>query len=264
MNGINYYHESMGYLPKTYKSVVEDILLIKEKFDSIKLYHNPFKVPQIIDIAQIAKIAKENGLYVVWAENNDTDTLTEENWGDYCDLVKQDGVIAKKLGVDEFLVGNEISIHNDNSVGFNDVNLPLKIKSLVEECQFTQGMIISCQEGWWKKESWETARLENLPKIHFTLYETEEDFETNAKDILNKFGKSAEIGEWSTQSTFLESATDEIDWAKKILDRRIILQKLGLNNYYFCFRDTGVDNNDKGFGLWKNTIKQPHLIWTLL
>lgn len=264
MRGINYYHESMGYIPRTYQQVYDDLVKISSKFDKIKVYHNPYKSDDIQHIAQIVTIAKKLGLYLVWNENNDTETLTEASWGDYVDKVKIDCVVANKLRVDEFLVGNEISLHNDNSTAFDDTNLPIKIKNLVQECSPLFHGLLSYEEGWWKKDAWHNSKLSILPKIYFTLYESEVDFEAHAIDIKQKFGNRAEIGEFSTQGTFEESGQSEIGWANQVMNRFILLESLGFSFYYFCFRDTGTNNNDKGFGLWKNTIEQPHLTWNYL
>ncbi len=262
MKTINYYHESMGYIKRNNNEIESDLLLIKSKFDGIRVYHNPYNPDTLADIVNIIVKAKEIGLYVIWVENNDTVQLTEAEWGNYCDKVKLDIPFAKD--VDEFIVGNEISIHNDSSSGYDDINLPIKIKNLVKECKQYYGGIIGYQDGWWKSGAFHNAKLENIEKIYFTLYESLSDFENELMNIWNKFGKRAGIGEWSTQGTFEQSANDERDWSEQIKTKYTILDILGIDHSYFCFRDTGVDNNDKGFGLWKNQIDQPHLIWNFL
>ena len=261
MNGINYYHESMGFLPKTLNEIEKDLDIIKEKFQVIKVFHNPFQIDRLPHIALIAQIAKQKGLYVIWVENNDNIQFTEANWVEYVDLVKNDCKLAAELGADEFLVGNEISIHNDNSSGYNDTNLPLKVKNLIEECSVLTKAILSYQEGWWKKDAWNNAGTGQLEKIYFTLYENEVDFEKYARELKQKFGSQLVIGEWSTQGTFLTSADDELDWKNKLQKRKEILDNLQIPHHYFCFRDTGVESNNKGFGLWKFDKLEPHLAW---
>lgn len=263
MKAINYYHESMGYIQRSMDEVLDDLSLIKSKFDAIHLYHNPYIPDNMPQIVFTAKKAKEAGLYVVWVENNDTTQLTEAEWGNYSSLVKQDVVWARKAGADEFLVGNEISIHNDSSSGFDDTNLPIKVKTLVNDCKQYFDGVVSYQEGWWKKDSWYNDQLENVEKIYFTLYENFSDFNSNLDDIWQKFGSRASIGEWSTQSTLDSSATDEADWANKIEQRLNVLKGLGIDHSYFCFRDTGENNNQKGFGLIRSDREFPHLAWNV-
>jgi len=264
IKGINYYHETMGYLPRTIKEVQEDIDLIAQGFNSIKIYHNPFLYDTLPHVSLVAKLAKKAGLHTVWVENNDSIQFTENNWLEYRERVIKDCILASKFNVDEFLVGNEISIHNDNSADYNDTNLPLKIKELVEDCTPLTQALLSYQEGWWKKDAWNNARLGKIKKIHFTLYEDIINFESHAKDIKEKFSSRATIGEWSTQGTMASSSTDELDWVEKLMERKKILNNFNFDNYYFCFRDTGENENNKGFGLIKFDRQEPHLAYLLL
>jgi hypothetical protein len=194
-------------------------------------------------------------------ENNDSQTFDQATWDSYSTLVIADAVVAESLGVDEFLVGNEVSIHNDNSADFDDTNLPAKVKTLCTACVgFTK--VKGYEEGWWKKDAWYSAGLGSVSKLYFTLYESESDFITYAKDIKLKFGTSAAIGEWSTQSDMATSGSgNEQTWADLLITRKNVLRGLDLQNYHFCFRDTGSGNNDQGFGLWKNTVDVAHLAW---
>lgn len=259
MKTINYYHESMGYIKRSMGEVRQDLELIKSKFDGVRIYHNPYVPDTLPNIVEIASQAKELGLYVIWVENNDSIQLTEPEWGAYCDKVKADLRFA--FGADEFLVGNEISIHNDNSSGYDDNNLPVKIKNLIKECKEYLGCTLGYQDGWWKSGAFHNAKLENIEKIYFTLYESVGDFENELMSIWDKFGNRAGIGEWSTQGTLLQSATDERDWLKQLEVRRSMLELLGIDHSYFCFRDTGVDQNQKGFGLIRSDYDFPHLPW---
>lgn len=261
MKGINYYHESMGFLPKTLTEVETDIEIIKNSFQSIKVFHNPYSVDSLQYIALIVKVAKKSGLHVVWVENNDNTQFTSSNWTEYVEFVKNDCILANELEVDEFLVGNEISIHNDNSSGYDDTNLPIKIKNLINDCSKFTNAKLSYQEGWWKKDCWNNAGIGQMYKIYFTLYENDADFEKYARELKQKFRDQVVIGEWSTQNTFLNSASDELDWKNKLQKRKKLLDNLHLIHYYFCFRDTGVDSNNKGFGLWKYDKLEPHLAW---
>lgn len=264
-NGINYYHESMGYISRTDLEIDIDLDRIASKNRSIKVYHNPYNSNALAICKTIVQKAKAKGFYVVWTENNDTIHLTAKNWDDYASKVVADATEAQSVESDEFLVGNEISIHNDESEGFNDTNLPNRIKQLAQDCSNSFTNTISYEDGWWKKDAWYKAGLGNLSKIYFTLYENIADFEKYAKDIWDKFRTKAVIGEWSTQSVMdTVSGTDEDDWKDKLLARQKILDELGLVHFIFCYRDTGVDNNNRGFGLWKYTIDEPHDIWNYI
>src|SRR4051812_24248717 len=100
--GINYYHESMGHTIRTDDQIDQDLSVMYEKFDSIKLYHNPFLPDSIMSCATIAHKAKKKGFRVIWTENDDTVVLNQTNWSDYAIAVLKDSYIARGVGVDEF------------------------------------------------------------------------------------------------------------------------------------------------------------------
>jgi hypothetical protein len=264
IKGINYYHESQGFLYRPYNAVKQDMKLIKSRFNTVKLYHNPFTPNTLEYIATVTEIAKNEGLFVIWNENNDDRTFTETNWLEYIDRVKDDCLVASRLHVDEFLVGNEISIHNDNSAGFNDTNLPIKIKNLVAACRQLVDMPLSVEEGWWKKDAWNAAGLGLMDRIFFTLYENASDFQSIATQLKSTFGDHAVIGEWSTQGTYAQSASNELDWANQLAARKEFLEELQMPNFLFCFRDTGLDDNNKGFGMFRFDAMKPHLAWSFM
>lgn len=264
-NGFNYYHESMGYISRTDAEIDTDLTRMGQKSNKrIKIYFNPYNQANLANCKNICAKAKTAGFYVIWNENNDNTTLTDANWSTYSDLVIADAIEAEDSGADEFLVGNEISIHNNGDSGFSDGTLPIRIKQLVTDCIGFLGTK-SYQEGWWKKDDWNNAGLGSLSKIYFTIYETEADFETYVNDIFDKFGTNAIIGEWSTQLTMAVSAGgDEADWQDQLLTRQKILDEIGLTHFIFCYRDTGVNNNNMGFGLWKFTVDEANDIWNFL
>lgn len=244
--GMNYYHESMGYIARTAAQVNTDLEKISTLTKRIKIYHNPFENNDAV-AEGICKQAKTQGFYVVWVENNDTTTLTAANWSTYSDAVVADALVAHNAGADEFLVGNELSIHNDNSADFNDTNLPAKVKTLATACATNFPRTKGFQEGWWKDSAWETAGLGSLSKLYFTLYENDADFKTNAQNIKNKTNIGTPvIGEFSTSSVMSTVAgTDEELWARQIAYRVKTLQDIGFNEAWpFTFREPSA----RGFG----------------
>lgn len=250
--GINYYHESMGYISRTDAQINADLDKILHLTNRIKVYHNPYTNAGAIDAPtslaickNITTLAKAKGFYVVWNENRDSGQFTAANWSDYSDKAIADALEANGVGADEFLVGNEISIHNDSSDDYNDTNLPIKIKQLVTDCASNFSGIKGYQEGWWKKDAWNTAGLGSLSKIYFTLYEAQNNFKVYAQDIFNKFGNNSVIGEFSTATSFTNEGSNEEKWARQIANRIQILKDIGLNNaFYFDFKD-----GNGGFGI---------------
>lgn len=256
----------MGYIARNDTQIDTDLDRITSKgFNSLKVYHNPLTAETLATCVNIVEKAKAKGLYVVWTENDDSTTLTTANWSTYTAAVVSDASSAAAAGADEFLVGNEISIHNNGDAMFDDGTFEGHVKTLVSDCHGNFSGTKGYEDGWWKKDTWYSSKLEGVKKMYFTLYETEADFQSRAADILAKFDSRCVIGEWSTQSTMASSASgDETTWTGLLVARKTILENINMPNYIFCFRDTGVDNNNMGFGLWKYTVDEPHDVWNYM
>jgi hypothetical protein len=258
--GIDYYHESMGYLKRTPAEIARNLAQIQQVTQNIKVYHNPFMPASLPLIKSIVQQAKVLHMRVVWTENDDTVTLTDTNWKTYADRVILDAAEAASVGVDEFLVGNEISIHNNGDPGFSDIQLPARVKQLAMDCRSNFSGPIGYEEGWYKSVSWQAATPGSLSHIYFTLYEPWYRFKVALDGIVNAFGKRAEIGELSTMSTRHLLNYNEEDWTRELLRRYDYAQQKGLITWLFTFADFATD----GFGLFQPATGQPQAIWAYL
>lgn len=268
---MNYYHESMDYLPRTDEQIDQDLNQILRVTRKIKVYHNPFVHVHTRDdktsanalevVQNIVRRAKAKQMYVVWTENDDFVTLSDALWSDYAQAVLVDASAAHSAGADEFLVGNEISNHNNGDVGYNDLHLPERIKQLVTACGASFPSTKGYEEGWYKSESWRVAKLAPLDKIYFTLYEPWHTFKSALDHIVAYFGKNAELGEVSTMTTQHELHDDEQAWARDLLRRYDYARQKATSIWLFTFRE--LQNNS--FGLFQaNPPFQSHDIWGYL
>ena len=258
--GINYYHESMGYLKRTPAEIVRDLREIRTVTTHVKIYHNPL-VPTSLALAQfIVQQAREIGLSVVWTENDDNVTLTDANWPEYARSVIADAAVAYSAGAVEFLVGNEISNHNNGDPGYNDTNLPTRIKQLANDSSGNFPGPRGYEEGWYKSPSWQAAGLGSLSHLYFTLYEPWYRFKTAFDGIASTFGTRAEIGELSTMTTQNELHYTEEEWTRELLRRYDYATQKGLVAWLFTFDDFAND----GFGLFYADPHTPHAIWDYL
>jgi hypothetical protein len=258
--GINYYHESMGYLKRTDAEITLDLRQIRTVTDNIKVYHNPYiskTLPLVTSIIQQAKLLQ---MHVVWVENDDSTPLTDGNWSSYQRNVISDAAFAYQAGADEFLVGNEISIHANRDPGFSDTNLPLRIKQLAEDCKLSFPGPIGYEEGWYKSLSWQGAGLGPLSRIYFTLYEPWHVFKTESDHIASSFGNTAEIGEMSTMTTRSQLHETDEEWTRDLLRRYDYARQKGLIIWLFTFNEP----DNAGFGLFQSPSDQPHAIWDYL
>jgi hypothetical protein len=259
--GIDYYHESMGYIKRTDAEIVSDLWQIQTVTHRLKVYHNPFGHASLSYVAHMVQIAKAQKMYVVWTENDDSVTLTNANWSEYADNVVADAAVARSSGADEFLVGNELSLHNNGDSGYNDNQLPAHVKQLVIDCQANFPGPKGYEEGWFKSGSWKNASLGPLNKIYFTLYEPWHTFTTEFDQILAYFGQRAEIGELSTMTTKDQLHYSEQDWTRELMRRYDYARQKGLAIWLFSFRET----TNNGFGLFQSTPPTAsHAIWDYL
>lgn len=242
---MNYYHESMGYLVRTEREVRLDLARLAPLTRKLKIYHNPWG-NSIAHARSICRIAKGEGFHVVWNENNDTTTFTEANWPDWCTAVVADAATAQAAGADEFLVGNEMSIHHDGSALFADDAFPGHVQVLAAAAAARFTGPIGVQEGWWKHEVWTAAGLGSMSRLYLTLYEDDAGFARNARNCRQAVGGRCAVGEFSTGGTLAAWAGgDEGRWARQLAERMRTLEQIGCPDfYYFTFRDT-----DNGFGM---------------
>jgi hypothetical protein len=269
--GMDYYHESMDYLWLTNEQVERDLNLISQVTHKIKVYHNPFRqkytrsdktTANALEVVKnIVRKAKAHHMYVVWTENDDSIQLTDALWESYSKAVIADAAEARSVGADEFLVGNEIANHNNSDPGFNDVNLPRRIKHLVTDCGTAFPGPRGYQEGWYKSESWYKAKIAPLHKIYLTLYETWHIYKSALDQIVTSFGDRAELGEVSTMAPKSELHQDEQAWTRDLLRRYDYARQKGIPIWLFTFREPGKDS----LGLFQgNQTLQAHDIWQYL
>ena len=271
--GMNYYHESMGYIARSVAQIDSDLSLIRQVTMRVKIYHNPYNTGTQALCTLICQHAKAQGMYVVWIENMEQQILTDSTtntgatpaqypWSDYTTRVVSDASSATSAGADEFVVGNEISIHNNSDPGYSDSNLPNRIKTLVASCRSSFTGIIGYEEGWWKDQVWATQGISGVDKLYFDLYEAYNNFEVHLAFMVANFPRGmVELGEMSTWQNYNGLNANEDDWTRDLLRRYDQVRQAGMRAYLFCFREPG--NN--GYGLFQDTPPTlSHEIWTFL
>ena len=266
---MNYYHESMGYISRSNAEIDADLNKILTLTNRIKLYHNPL-VGNVSVIQNICTLAKAKGMYVVWEENNDTVTLNDSTWtSTYKPAVLADSILAQSAGADEFLIGNELSVHIDGGAtlmngGSNYVNYVNAMKALATSVKANFNGLVGIQEVWGQDYKWgNNGGRGSIDKIYFTLYETRAQFISSATNLLG-YGSAlnAVLGEFSTQSSMNDVAGTEEDlWADLIADRCEIIDGLNYSEAYpFTFRETGP----RGYGFFDAGSDIPHSAWDSL
>lgn len=270
--GIDYYHESMDYLPVTNEQIDRDLNLISQVTHKIKVYHSPFvhthmredkTTANALDVVEnIVRRAKAHHMYVVWTENDDSIKLTDAAWPDYTRAVIDDAANAHNAGADEFVVGNELSNHNNGDPGYNPVQFPERIKQLVSDCASNFPGPRSYEDVWYTSKYWHSSGLGPLHKIYFTLYEPWHVFENALNQIVAYFGKNAEIGEISTMTTKSALKDDEQAWTRDLMQRYDYARQKGASIWLFTFCEPQNDS----FGLFQTvgSTLQPHDIWDYL
>lgn len=282
--GMNYYHESMGYMTRNNEQIMEDLSRIKSITDKIKIYKHPYAD---IDISlNIAKLAKEAGLYTIFSENFDGNTLlpplwnkpipailTEGEWDVYVTKVLEDFEIVKNI-VDEFWVSNELDIHTDKSIQMSGALLVEKQKNLIMDvnARNSSEIPIGIQIGHWTV-SYNLSLLDRYKDINplaFTLYCgcSNINYETGVREDMNSFLNKIDrvvsarpdliLGEWG----FWNYTYDLETKGRFLLELKNILSEKNINNYIFTY---GLDKFHKCSSdeVFKYLGKQKHCCYDL-
>lgn len=269
--GIDYYHESMGYITRSPIGIQRDLDEISQITSKIKVYHSPYPIGDLLSPAstlvvmkQIVRMARARHMYVVWTENDDRVTLTDANWSDYALRVVTDAAQAHQAGADEFLVGNEISLHNNGDPGFSDSQLPGRIRELAAACKHVFAGKIGYEDGWFKNGTWSLKTMAPLDKLYFTLYEPYHTYATALDAIVARLGAHAELGEVGAADAKQTLHDSEEDWTRDLLRRYDYARLNHIHIWLFAFRET--DNNGYGFfPLSAPAVTgQPHAIWNYI
>lgn len=262
--GMNYYHESMGYVARSDAQIRTDLEAIKLFTNKVKIYHNPYTNNggvltgvSLTYCQTITRIAKELGMTVAWVVNVDNSGgyLTDANWSDYVTKVQDDANYAASAGADEFFIGNEIAAHNNGDAGFTD--LPTRIKALFSSTTFSG--VKSYQAISSEKDSWISSGLGSMPKISFNVYSNEVDFNSIIQQLYDEFGDNLEIGEFSTSSGFeTDAGTDQWKWYSLLKRRVEIMNNIGIKRaYVFEWRTSSTSLY--GFAFLKKDDEYPNV-----
>jgi hypothetical protein len=181
--------------------------------------------------------------------NTEDRLLSSSNWADYSSKV----VAASKVfngKADEFVVGNEISLHSSMSKS----DIKIKVESLVNTCkQFFNGPV-GYEAFWYEKDAWSGYQ----GKLYFNLYENVASFTTNLKEMRTKF-PTANVGEWG-EDLYDESAYKDESWQKTEIQKRYDILKS--NNAPVVYVFTYKEPSYSGFGLVRSDdSKRP--AWTV-
>lgn len=298
--GLNYYHESMGYIGRTTGQITQDLQTIQTVTNKLKVYFNP--LPQnsgavsrstaLANVQNIISIAKSLGMYVIWIENIDqgqvlTDSTTNLSnpasykwkWSDYSAQVVTDAGLAQTAGADEFLVGNEIrgSSHyyatdpgtSSATTIYTSGAFPGNVSTLVASCKAVFSGKVGYQEVNTVSSEWASFGFGNLDKLYFDLYEKWATFQSKATSLVNTFGTtSMEFGEVSSLDAWgnlgFYNAYTEGDWARELMRRYDYCRQLGVTMWCFTYGDPSPSST--GFGLRTNAAGNQtfHDIWLYL
>ena len=189
--GMNYYHESMmnsggHYITRSAGEASTDLDNINKITPDVKFYMNPYISGNEAWVLQLTSIAKQKGMHVVVVMNVDDRQLSNDSWGDYSNLVVN---TAKDFSgkADEFVVGNEISLH-----GIDRSDVGNLVEPLISSVKSVFNGDVSYEAFWYEKDS-----LKGYSgKLYFNMYETLDNFKANVNEMNTDFGSNANIGEF--------------------------------------------------------------------
>ncbi len=243
--GMNYYHETMmkngnHYISRTTTQVSSDL-------DTIKTITNSSGNLEWVN--QVNTLAKQKGMYTVLVMNTEDRTLDNSNWATYSSKVL-DNCKYFNGKVNEFVVGNEISLHSS----FSKTDIKNKVATLIGQCKSSFSNDVSYEAFWYEKDAWKGY----TGKLYFNMYENLNSFTTNVKELKASF-PGGSIGEWGEDLKDEGVLRDE-NWQKQEVQRRFDVVKA--TNVPIAYIFTYKEPSTTGFGLVRNDdSKRP--VWFL-
>ena len=243
--GVNYYHETMMtdtwktlYFPVSEGQVREDMRDIKSISNHIKLYMNPFVDGNREWVSRVVDIARAEGLHVAVNLQVDDRQLSGENWGEYRSRAME-ACRTFNGRAETMMVANEVSLHSPMS----KYEIRSKVEPLIEECKTVFNGEVSYSGFWFEKEAW----YDYKKPIYFNLYEHFESYKTNVRELNQRWGGNARIGEWGEDLKDGNVAKDDW-WQREELEKRwnVIKEETKVPvAYIFSYREPSYD----GFGI---------------
>lgn len=191
----------------------------------------------ISKVREVATIAKSVGHYVIYGVTaGDGTTFDQTEWGSFKAQLPSEALWASQNGIDEFSLGNEEELHNDD-VSPTDATIRSDIKSLATTIKASySSLIVSYQTAQTHIANWNSDGIGNLDKIGFNCYGGASTFYTDVKSIVTNFGSDGYVSEFSTNDGI--STYSEQQWESRIRARRNLLQELGVSSgYFFAYTD---------------------------
>jgi hypothetical protein len=240
--GMNYYHETMltkegwHYVPRTTNQVSSDMDSIKSITNYVKLYSNPMISNNQGWVDQVNTIAQNKGMYTVIVMNTEDRIIDYSNWYTYATNVINNCKFFNNKA-DEFVVGNELSLHSN----IPSFELKTRVESLINSCKQYLSQPVSYEAFWYEKDSWNGYN----GKLYFNMYENLGSYTTNIQEMRTKF-PNANIGEFGEDLYDGNTLKDE-NWQKQEVQKRWDIVK---NNnvpvaYVFSYKEPSFT----GFGL---------------
>jgi hypothetical protein len=233
--GVNYYAESLvgdwglPYHPLSIEQVGRDFDNIKTISNNVKLYLNPYVNANLPWVQQVAAQAETRGMHTVVNIFADHRRLDAGNWDDYANRVVN-ACSAMNGKVDEFIVGNEITLHSSMS----RTDIRDRVIVLMDRCDAVFDGQVSYEEFWYANDVW---RGTNRP-IYFMMYENIGAFRNNMAELSANFGSNGYIGEWG-EDLLEDSIEHDEQWQKDQIQQRwdVIKNSPAPVAYLFTYRE---------------------------
>jgi len=250
MNGINYGHH---WTVATYNSGVatSEMTLIKSVgFDNIRIAYPPFDNASIDMCKDMVTRALSLGFKnVIWGVVSSGSTVNLARWTSFKTYVVNSlAPWAQSINNPAFTlsIGNEEELHVDDTEEVSEEQCRLDLLTLAASVKsiYTIGKVDYTTDGS-RRDSWYSQGTGSLDKIGFNIYYEWSPvitFRSSIKEIKDSFGAKGYISEWGTSQGFDDAklygqASAEQRWASNLLQRKTIIEDIGMDNFYFTFAD---------------------------
>lgn len=210
----------------------------------------------VADTKSVALRAKAAGMYVIWGLTVQN-PITPTNWTAYKAAWDANASWANANGIDEFSLGNEEELHNDD-ISPTDTTIRSDIRAGATTLKASYPSLnLSYQSsgGSSHESTWVSEGKGGLDRIGFNEYDTINNFTSRLATLYAGFGSNVDITEWSSLTLGIADwSGDSRRFAREISDRFKIIKDSGIGRaYYFTYKDGAFGVTQNSWAVYQST-----------
>ncbi len=238
---MNYGHQA-PHNPYNTAQVAADLAFLKSVgIVKLRIAYTTFDAASVTSLQSLVQTALAAGFYVVWGTTaGGSSPVTATRWASFKNYVLTTlapWAQAQSTTNLELAIGNEEELHCDGTT----LTVATVISDLAQlaasvKTVYTIGQV-SYQSPITFLNNWVANGLGGLDRIGFNAYSVvAAGLKNYATNVVTNFAGKGYLSEWGTPTGFNDFGNEQA-FATVIKNQIIMLQTIGIDAYYFCYRD---------------------------